>query len=78
MINCNNLSFAAKIEPATASFFSPVSKSLTRGRICWKQEARALMGFQFWGATHFRHSQNFHGEFSLLPSPYNPDDPLAC
>ena len=74
MINCSNLSLAAKMEPATASFFSPVSRSLTRGRICWKQEDRALMGFQFWEKDKYDIIYSML-EISVGDSPCNLDVP---
>ena len=59
MMSCSSLSLAASTEPApapaaapapapgAASFLSPVRRSRTSGRICWKHASRARCGFQF-------------------------------
>ena len=56
-MSCSSLSLAASTEPAPApavapapgdaSFLSPVRRSRTSGRICWKHASRARCGFQF-------------------------------
>ena len=54
-MSCSSLSLAASTEPApaaapapgAASFLSPVRRSRTSGRICWKHASRARCGFQF-------------------------------